>query len=261
MTSRVFDVLNKIARQYPADMVAGQIRDIPRIAFNISISLPSSPGLLTENCKSVEICDLGGGIGLFSVGCAALGVKRAVLIDDFNDPINHSVGDSVLEIHRGHGVQVISRDVLDKGIADLDGTFDAITTFDSMEHWHHSPKRLFAQVVEKLKPGGIFVLGVPNCVNIRKRITVPLGYGKWSAMEDWYQEARFRGHVREPDIDDLKYICRDMKLVDVQVWGRNWAGYYSPERVVRVVTPVVDYPLRVWPQLCADIYVTGRKPC
>jgi len=119
LTSRVFDVLNKIARQYPADMVAGQIRDIPRIAFNISISLPSSPGLLTENCKSVEICDLGGGIGLFSVGCAALGVKRAVLIDDFNDPINHSVGDSVLEIHRGHGVQVISRDVLDKGIADL----------------------------------------------------------------------------------------------------------------------------------------------
>jgi 2-polyprenyl-3-methyl-5-hydroxy-6-metoxy-1,4-benzoquinol methylase len=261
MTNRVPDLLNKIARQYPADMVAGQIRDIPRIAFNIATSLSSSPGLSAENCKAAEICDLGGGIGLFSVGCAALGVKRSVLIDDFNDPINHSVGDSVLDIHRGHGVQVISRDVLAEGIGDLDGTFDAITTFDSMEHWHHSPKKLFAQVVDKLKPGGIFVLGVPNCVNMRKRITVPLGYGKWSAMEHWYEEARFRGHVREPDIDDLKYICRDMRLVDVQIWGRNWLGYYSPKALIRAVTSVVDYPLRIWPQLCADIYVTGRKPC
>jgi SAM-dependent methyltransferase len=261
MMRRVFDVLNKIARQYPANMVSQQIRDIPRIAFNISLSLPPSPLLSAENCNGFEICDLGGGIGLFSVGCAALGVKRSVLIDDFNDPVNHSVGDSVLDIHRAHGVQVISRDVLDNGLADLDATFDAITTFDSMEHWHHSPKRLFAQVVEKLKPGGVFVLGVPNCVNARKRIAVPLGYGKWSTIEHWYEEARFRGHVREPDIDDLKYICRDMRLVDVQVLGRNWLGYHSPNVLIREVIRVVDYPLRIWPQLCADIYVRGRKPC
>ena len=35
MTIRVIDALGKIARQYPADMVAGQIHDIPRMAFNI----------------------------------------------------------------------------------------------------------------------------------------------------------------------------------------------------------------------------------
>jgi hypothetical protein len=47
-----------------------------------------------------------------------------------------------------------------------------------MEHWHHSPKRLFRQVSDKLlKPGGRFVLAVPNCVNLRKRLSVPLGVG------------------------------------------------------------------------------------
>ena len=43
------------------------------------------------------------------------------------------------------------------------------------------------------------MVGVPNCVNLRKRLTVPLGRGKWSPMADWYEQPSFRGHVREPD--------------------------------------------------------------
>ena len=97
-----------------------------------------------------------------------------------------------------------------------------MTSFDSMEHWHHSPKRLFRQVsAQLLKPRGRFVLGVPNCINARKRLSVPLGIGKWSAIEDRYEEPEFRGHVREPDVADLRYIARDMGLKDVQIFGRN----------------------------------------
>src|SRR5215468_1050765 len=91
--------LKKVASQYPSDMVDKQIKDIPRIAFNIGIALeflkPKSP---TE----LEICDLGGGIGLFSPGCAAYGLKRTVLVDDFNDPVNQSVGASILDLHRSY---------------------------------------------------------------------------------------------------------------------------------------------------------------
>ena len=62
-----------------------------------------------------------------------------------------------------------------------------------MEHWHNSPKKLFHEVMAKLKKGGIFILSSPNCHNLRKRISVPLGYGKWSSMEGWYEEEKFRG--------------------------------------------------------------------
>ena len=207
----------------------------------------------------MEICDLCGGIGLFSVGCSAYGMKRTVLIDDFNDSVNHRVGDSILDIHKGHGVEVFSRDVVEKGILDIAGNFDIITTFDSMEHWHHSPKNLFHEVMEKLKSGGVFVLGVPNCVNIRKRISVPLGIGKWSGMQDWYEVDKFRGHVREPDVSDLKYIARDMELIDVTIFGRNWLGYFSTNQAIRLITKVIDYPLRLKPSLCSDIYLVGKK--
>jgi SAM-dependent methyltransferase len=260
MNGPVSSVLTKISREYPQPLAQEQESDIPRIAFNMSLAVGGTYRANRARYEGFEVCDLGGGIGLFSVGCAALGCSRSVLVDDFDDSINHDLGMSILDIHRAHGVEVISRDVVKTGIADLHGAFDAITSFDSMEHWHQSPKALFSQVVDKLKPGGVFVLGVPNCVSARKRITVPFGKGRWSSMADWYESSPFRGHVREPEVDDLLYIARDMRLVDVRVVGRNWLGYNSARRVVRIVTALVDRPLRFWPTLCADIYMIGRKP-
>jgi 2-polyprenyl-3-methyl-5-hydroxy-6-metoxy-1,4-benzoquinol methylase len=250
-------VLAEIANEYPISMIQGQLRDVPRIAFHISLVLETGN---TKPPSELSICDFGGGIGLFSLGCAAIGFKRVILIDDFNDAVNQQVGDSILSLHRKYGVEVISRNVVARGIRDICMGFDFITTFDSMEHWHHSPKRLFKDVVVGLNPGGVFVLGVPNCVNMRKRITMPLGICKWSSMQDWYEPEVFRGHVREPDVCDLKYIARDMGLVDVRIIGRNWLGYYSERAAIRIATKLMDYPLRLKPSLCSDLYMTGKKP-
>ena len=192
-------------------------------------------------------------MGLLSAGCAAYGLKRTVLVDDFDDSINRQVGASILDLHRSLGVEVVVRDVVEKGILDIAGSFD------SMEHWHHSPKMLFHEVVEKLNPGGVFVLGVPNCVNMRKRITVPLGIGRWSGMQDWYEADTFRAHVREPDVSDLRYIARDMGLVDIHVYGRNWLGHCSETQAIRFATTIMDYPLRIKPSLCSDIYMVGTR--
>jgi SAM-dependent methyltransferase len=247
----VENVLEQVARSYPSDMQPNQLRDIPRIAFNIRLALNG------QDPDGLSICDIGGGVGLFSPGCAALGM-RVLLIDDFADPTNKKVGDSPFIVHKKYDVRIESRDVISKGVADIGDRFDIVTTFDSMEHWHHSPKALFAQVRQSLlKPGGRFVLGVPNCVNLRKRITVPLGIGKWSETSDWYEELTFRGHVREPDVDDLLYISRDMRLKNVSIVGRNWLGYVSRFGIVRWGTPLVDVLLRPFPNLCADIYLSG----
>lgn len=254
--SNLSEVLNSVANQYPKEMVDRQIQDIPRILYNIGVALnaaaPKHPGEL-------ELCDLGGGLGLFSVGCAAYGLKRTVLVDDFEDSVNHRLGASMLDLHKHLGVEVIESDVIANGIRNIAGQFDIITTFDSMEHWHHTPKRLFHEVVEKLNEDGVFVLGVPNCVNMRKRIAVPIGIGKWSRMQEWYEADKFRGHVREPDVSDLIYIARDMGLRAVKIYGRNWLGYTSANSAIRIATKVMDYPLRLKPSLCSNIYLVGRK--
>jgi len=213
-----------------------------------------------EVCSAVgldaTVCDIGGGWGHFSACCSELGM-RCILIDDSEDD---SASRPRLEMSRAYGFTVQIRDVVESGIDFLPESVDAFTTFDCLEHLHHSPKALFAQVMVALRPGGLFFLGAPNCVNLRKRITVPLGRGRWSSMKEWYETPRFRGHVREPDVGDLRYIARDMGLEDVVIVGRNWEGLCHPRRAVRVVTRCVDLPLRCLPGLCSDIYLLGRKP-
>lgn len=250
------EILYQKAKQYPEELIPGQLQDIPRAEFHIQLITRSAR---PKRVSDLNCLDMGSGIGLFPIACAAYGFNRMVIVDDFDDAINHRLGPSVLQIHQTHGVEVFSRDLIAQGIADLPGSFDVITSFDSMEHWHHSPKRLFHQALSKLKPGGVFILGVPNCVNLRKRLTVPLGLGRWSAMQDWFEPPKFRGHVREPSYEDLLYIARDMNLTNVRVIGRNWMGRVSYNRWIRVASIIFDFALRMRPQFCSDLYLVGYK--
>ena len=260
--------LEAVARGFPEVLVEATLADVPRVAFQVA--------LLTERVGSdITLCDVGSGIGLFPAACAKAGM-RVTMMDDFAPPfadeesaravpdapdaVNFDRAEDALAFHRSLGVTVEKRDPLVDGFGFAPASLDVVTSFDSMEHWHRSPKRLFAQILEALVPGGLFVLGVPNCVNLRKRITVPLGYGKWSQMSHWYEPEFFRGHVREPDLDDLHYIARDLGLTGVEILGRNWAGFMNDRRLVRVLTVLTDPLLKLRPSLCSDLYLIGRKP-
>src|ERR1700752_3471221 len=72
--------LREASRDYPAKLVESQLTDVPRISFNIDL-------VLSRQGSGARVCDLGGGIGVFSVGCAAVGL-RSVLVDDFRDDVN-----------------------------------------------------------------------------------------------------------------------------------------------------------------------------
>ena len=250
MAENLRNVLTAVARRYPNELISDQLRDVDRIAFMIELA--------GDRGRAKSVCDIGGGVGLFSVGCQSIGID-ATLVDDFGDQVNSTWGTTALALHKDLGVTIVSRDVVASGVDFPANVFDVITSFDSMEHWHASPKSLFRQLLTALKPGGLFVLGVPNCVNLRKRITVPFGVGKWSPMDEWYERERFRGHVREPDVADLRYISTDLGLEEVRILGRNWSGRGSRFRWVRITVPLIDRLLQLRPSLCSDLYLVGRK--
>ena len=100
---------------------------------------------------------------------------------------------------------------------------------------------------------------MPNCVNLRKRITVPFGFGKWSSMSSWYEQEKFRGHVREPDVSDLIYMANDIKLTNIKIYGRNWLGLTSNNKFIRVLSRMIDPILKFFPSLCSDLYMVGTK--
>jgi SAM-dependent methyltransferase len=244
--------LSELARGYPPELVAEELPDVRRQAFHIGlVARLVAPG--------ASVCDVGGGVGLFSLGCAAAGF-RTTLVDDFRDDVNTRLGEAALGQHRKLGVKIVPCDVTASALELPAESQDAITSFDSIEHWHGGVGRALRAMLAALKPGGVFLLGAPNCVNLRKRLTVPFGHGKWSGFDEWFAPEVFRGHVREPDVGDFKRIARELNLSRARIFGRNWQGLKSGSSLVRACTLLVDLPLRMLPSLCSDLYLLGFKP-
>lgn len=203
------------------------------------------------------VCDVGGGYGLFAIGCARLGM-RSILVEDFFDIERLGMLDATLAILAAEGVEVRRRDILAEPLDLEPASLDAITCFHVLEHLPASPRPLFHQMRDALRPGGAFVLAGPNAVNLRKRVAVPLGRAGWSPIEEWYGSARFRGHVREPRAQDLRYIASDLGLRDVEVRGANFLGTASPDPVRRGLAHAADRVLRTRAALCSDLYMAGE---
>jgi SAM-dependent methyltransferase len=246
--SQIYD---EIISEFPAALRQMSVEGKTRVLWQIEIVVKNVP-------VGGRVVDLGAGAIPFMAVLQRLGYKTTI-IDDFGDDTLRDVG-IVLDQFRRMGVEVRNEDILAPGFTiGAPDSIDMVTTHDSMEHWHNSPKRLFRHIWQSLKPCGTLWVGVPNAVNLRKRLTVPFGRGSWSHMRDWYEQETFRGHVREPVVADLHYIARDLKAARHEVLGRNWLGYINPSPFVRSITPFIDVPLRLRPSLCSDIYVLAHK--
>ena len=64
-SAKMTSLLDQVAREYPAAMVPGQVEDIPRIQFHLEYILRA---FTPRAAEELTLGDLGGGIGLFSVG-------------------------------------------------------------------------------------------------------------------------------------------------------------------------------------------------
>lgn len=209
--------------------------------------------------KDKSVIDVGGGWGIFAATCAALGMNT-ILLDDFGDVGKSNLQDPRHTLPSDFGFSVMQRDILSDDSLDMPSeSIDAITTFDMLEHLHHSPKGFLHNCMRILRPNGILFIGVPNCVNLRKRLSIPFGRGAWSHFSEWYEPKVFRGHVREPDIQDLKRIAQDLLLSDYQIFGKNWQGIGNPSRIIRVGTKISNKIISYFPSICADIYLLGFK--
>lgn len=247
------EVAREVARLYPASKRRYAELQADRIAFQLH--------LVTSRIGTTgDFCDIGGGISPLSLACARVGMD-VIVIDDYRDEFYTTDPETAatIELLRENGVTVRTRNILEDDLSLTSESIDAVGCFSVMEHLHASPKMLFRQLTgDALRAGGWFFLSGPNCVNLRKRLSVPFGYGKWSRMDVWYDTEEFRSHVREPDVEDLRYIADDLALTNVEIKGRNDMAAFHDSLVIRHATRVLDPVLRLRPSLCMEIYILGR---
>lgn len=220
-----------------------------------------------------HLVDLGAGMSAFGPVARALGME-VTLIDDFGGGGGLETGPWQDGVHTlrsvcdALGVKLLQMDFLRSPLPLDCASVDVVTCFHSLEHWHHSPKRLFAEIVRILRPGGFLILATPNAANLRRRFACLLGQNVGAELDDWYHQGDpvFRGHVRVPTVKELKQLLLWNGLEIVAVHGRNFIGRQSialgflPRRVVWALGTASDIFLRGFPTLCSDIHVTGRKP-
>src|SRR6476469_4866535 len=166
-TEELRDLLHELASKYPPQLHDYVFADLKRTAFHVDFVRERMP-------PNITLCDVGGSHSLFPVACAALGM-RVVVIDAY-DYMSQARREVFKNVYNPYRVTRIKRDCATQSITYPEDTFDVVTSFDSIEHWHGSPKPALHALKQALRPGGLFFIGVPNCVNLRKRLTVPFGY-------------------------------------------------------------------------------------
>jgi SAM-dependent methyltransferase len=219
-----------------------------------------------------HLVDLGAGLSIFGPMARKLGLE-VTLIDDFGGGGGVLYGQrpediKVLDLFRDQlGIKIIKENFVETPIPLPDASVDVITCFHSLEHWHHSPRRLFREIARIMRPGGILILATPNAVNLRKRVYVLMGRSNFPLLRDWYEagDPVYRGHVREPVIRDLQQLMDWNHFDVVGTYGRNFIGRESkvlaslPRPLVNGTAIVSEKLLRFFPSLCSDIHVVGRK--
>jgi hypothetical protein len=126
--------------------------------------------------------------------------------------------DSALQYHLRCGVGVISKDVIGYRLEEeVVGSFDAINSFDGMEHLHNSPGRQSLGGNWQSISSWLFVLVVPLFVRARKQLIVPVGIGRGLLWRTKYK--LLGGYAREGDLSELKYITQGLRIKKTRYLG------------------------------------------
>src|SRR5882762_8060738 len=83
-------LLRKIIQEHPPEVATIRMRDIPRVRFQIEFIQKHRP-------DAKVICDVGGGISIFPLACAALGMET-IVVDNFLDVFHNDTLDAKREI-------------------------------------------------------------------------------------------------------------------------------------------------------------------
>lgn len=271
MSAVVFDpnAVNRALREHIVARLGGDPNGVLDERQMFYLQLVAETGALAPG---KHLVDLGPGLALFGPVARGMGL-RVTLIDDFGGGGGVELGVDPQEIQmledfeKKIGCDVVHQNFLVKPLPLADSSVDVVTCFHSLEHWHHSPRRLFREIRRVLRPGGHLILATPNAVNVRKRFYLALGRDVGAPLREWYSDGdpEFRGHVREPTIADLHDLMRWNGFEVRATYGRNFIGRQSealsflPGPTVEWIAKQSDRLLRFFPTLCSDIHVTGRK--
>ncbi len=145
---KIKTALAELIEKYPAELKQYMINNENRFIYQIETVLS------TVNRENGTSLDIGAGFSPCSIVLAQMG-WTAIIIDDYRDPGHDKVHQHMMSLFDEYSVKVISGNIFEDDMLFGSDEFDCVMTFDSMEHWHQSPKIIFKELTSRLNKGGI----------------------------------------------------------------------------------------------------------
>lgn len=150
-----------------------------------------------------KLLDLGGSGSIYHLILKNLGMDVAVLDFAFNPALKGVLASA--------GIQLAEGDLYKTPFPS--GNYDVISTFECFEHLPHSPKPVMDKITAALKPGGAFVMSIPNVARIEQRLRLLMGATPHEKYEGLYHSGDyFAGHHREMTVREVRYLMAENNL-------------------------------------------------
>jgi 2-polyprenyl-3-methyl-5-hydroxy-6-metoxy-1,4-benzoquinol methylase len=181
-----------------------------------------SKGPADRPFAEVTLVDIGAGTGVVAAACARLGMTSWSVDNRRADSLEHA------RIREHFGVGYKQYNAVTDALDFPDGTFDVVNCNDMIEHIHGSPKRMLAECIRVLKPGGWLIVTTPNHAALHNRIFLLFGGSTYHSIIDWFhnpiwQKPVYTAHIREYTISEMRYMLAEAGFGQVEVRGADQA--------------------------------------
>ena len=200
--------------------------------------------------------ELKAALRLLDIGC---GEGRLILYGPFprTEFSGIDVRLSSLRTARERGYTMVVQSHLAAGLPWRDQSFDIVVCSHILEHLAH-PETMVAEATRVLRPGGLFIVGVPVCVWWTRWLRIHLLPQIFPGKCPEALAARF-GHVQFFTLSSLKALLNGYQIEDVRGFRFLSAGSYLP-----LENWLWYYRLnaawgRTFPRLTSEINVIARK--
>ena len=194
---------------------------------------------------------------LLDAGC---GEGRLILFGPYPD-VEFSgvdVSHSSLETARQRGYARLARANLADDLPWQDESFDIVVSSHILEHLAH-PEKMASEVLRVLRPGGLFIVGVPICIWLTRLLRIYLVPLLVPRKRPEMLAARF-GHVSFFTLPALKALLGTFQIEDIRGFRFLSAGRYLPLENWRWYYRLNAAWGRLCPRLTSEVNVVARKP-
>ena len=194
------DAIEEIRDEFPfPEILEETIDTIKPIAALLQAQMPTGGRLLDLGCGALDKAMVYQKLG-YQCCCA----------DDFQDAWHRNPNNlnPVVAFAKSLGIEVYEQSE-PFAVPWENESFDIVTIINVIEHLHGTPRELLNFAGTLLKPGGLLVVGMPNSVNLRKRLSVLMGRTNYTPARGIYEcEGVWRGHIREYTLEETCQIVR-----------------------------------------------------